>query len=73
VTGDFRAEALARALEGERAKCPIKYVAFGAESDDVAWGPVFDVLVTVDRDKAAGEARYVLGQAMRRSARVPPP
>jgi hypothetical protein len=73
VGGEHPAESLARALESESARCPIKYVAFGAESDDEAWGPVFDVLVAVDGENAAGEARYVLGQPMRASVRAPPP
>jgi hypothetical protein len=64
IAGDRPAEALARSLEDERSRCPIKYVAIGAESDAAAWGPVFDVLVTVDRGRSAGDARYVLGQAM---------
>jgi hypothetical protein len=64
IGGDRPAETLARSLDEERRKCPIKYVAFGAESDAAAWGPVFDVLVAVDRARSAGDARYVLGQAM---------
>jgi hypothetical protein len=62
--GEQPAELLARSLEAEGAKCPIKYVAFGAESDATPWGGVFDVLLAVDRDHAAGDARYVLGQAL---------
>jgi hypothetical protein len=65
VGGERPAASLARSLEDERARCPIKYVAFGAESDAAPWGPVFDVIVAVDRAKSAGDARYVLGQAMR--------
>jgi hypothetical protein len=64
IGGDRPGETLARSLEDERRRCPIKYVAFGAESDVAAWGPVFDVLVAVDRGRSAGDARYVLGQAM---------
>jgi hypothetical protein len=64
VSGDHPLEALAKALEVERASCPIRYVAFGAESDDSPWGPVFDVMLAVDRAKSAGDARYVLAQAM---------
>jgi hypothetical protein len=64
VGGDTPAASLARSLADERASCPIKYVAFGAESDRAPWGPVFDVMLAVDRDKSAGDARYVLGQAM---------
>jgi hypothetical protein len=63
--GDRAAESLARSLEQERAKCPIKYVAFGAETDEGPWGPVFDMILAVDRARSAGDARYVLGQAMR--------
>jgi hypothetical protein len=59
------ADVLARSLEQERVRCPIKYMAVGAESDQSPWGPVFDVLATVDKAKSAGDARYVLGQAMR--------
>jgi hypothetical protein len=65
VGGDRAAESLARSLEQERAKCPIKYVAFGAETDEGPWGPVFDVILAVDRARSAGDARYVLGQATR--------
>jgi len=65
VAGEHPAEALARALAEESGKCPIKYVAFGAESDAAPWGPVFDVVVAVDEEKSAGEARYVLAQAIR--------
>jgi hypothetical protein len=61
LSGDDATENLVRALEHERAQCPIKYVAFGAESGAAPWGPVFDVLVAVDRAKSAGDARYVLG------------
>jgi len=64
IAGEHPAESLARSLAEERTKCPIKYVAFGAESDGAAWGPVFDVMTAVDADKSAGPARYVLGQAM---------
>jgi hypothetical protein len=64
VGGENPPARLARSLEDERAKCPIKYVAFGAESDASPWGPVFDVVVAVDRARSAGDARYVLGQAM---------
>jgi hypothetical protein len=69
IAGDHPAATLARSLADERAKCPLKYVAFGAESDASPWGPVFDVLVAVDQEKAAGDARYVLGQAMHVTAR----
>jgi hypothetical protein len=64
VTGEHAVDALSRALEVERASCPIRYVAFGAESDEAQWGPVFDVMLAVDRAKSAGNAKYVLGQAM---------
>jgi hypothetical protein len=69
VGGDQPAASLARSLAEERAKCPLKYVAFGAESDASPWGPVFDVLLAVDQEKSAGDARYVLGQAMHVTAR----
>jgi hypothetical protein len=64
VDGPNAGERLARALADERAECPIRYVAFGAENDAAAWGPVFDVLLAVDAGKSAGDARYVLAQAM---------
>jgi len=64
--GDHPAESLARSIEVGRAACPIRYVAFGADSDAAAWGPVFDLIVAVDRDRSAGDARYVLGQSMAR-------
>ena len=67
VGGEGAAETLARSLAEEHRKCPIKYIAFGAESDAALWGPVFDVVLAVDREKAAGDARYVLGQAVHSS------
>jgi hypothetical protein len=69
IGGEHPAASLARSLADERAKCPLKYVAFGAESDSSPWGPVFDVVVAVDQEKSAGDARYVLGQAMHVTAR----
>jgi hypothetical protein len=65
VTGDRAAESFARGLADANATCPIRYVAFGAASNGVPWGPVFDVIVAVDRAKAAGDARYVLGDPIR--------
>ena len=64
IKGDDPPASFAASLAAEQAKCPIKYVAFGAESDSAPWGPVFDVMLAVDGQKAAGDARYVLGQAM---------
>lgn len=64
IAGDDAPASLARSLEAERAKCPIKYVAFGAESDSAPFGPVFDVMLAVDAARSAGDARYVLGQAL---------
>jgi hypothetical protein len=64
VAGDDPLASLARSLEEARRTCTIRYVAFGAESDSAPWGPVFDVIRAVDRAKSAGDARYVLGQAM---------
>ncbi|HEX8793997.1 MAG TPA: hypothetical protein VF765_23810 [Polyangiaceae bacterium] len=64
LTGDDPPGSLARSLDEARRTCSIRYVAFGAESDAAPWGPVFDVIVAVDRAKSAGDARYVLGQAM---------
>jgi hypothetical protein len=66
VDGDRPAEILSRSLVEERIQCPIKYIAFGAESDGAPWGPVFDVVVAVDEGKSAGAARYVLGHALHR-------
>jgi hypothetical protein len=64
VRGDDPPAILARSVEEERGRCALAYVAFGAESGSSPWGPVFDVLLAVDRGKSAGDARYVLGQAM---------
>ena len=58
------ADSFARALDAARSECALRYVAFGAESNDVPWGAVFDVIVAVDRAKAAGPARYVLAEAV---------
>jgi hypothetical protein len=71
IAADRAARTLARSLAYERARCPIKYVAFGAESDAAAWGPVFDVMLAVDAEKSAGDARYVLAQAMHPAAVTP--
>jgi hypothetical protein len=71
IGGDDAPATLAKSLGQERAKCPIKYVAFGAESDGAPWGPVFDVILAVDGVKAAGDARYVLGQAMHTAPAAP--
>ncbi len=65
VSGDDATESLVRSIAHESAKCPIKYVAFGAETDEAPWGPVFDVLVAVDRARSAGDARYVLALSAR--------
>jgi hypothetical protein len=65
VTGDHAAESFARGLADANASCPIRYVAFGAASSGTPWGRVFDVIVAVDRAKAAGGARYVLGDPIR--------
>jgi hypothetical protein len=67
IRGEDVSTVLARSLEAARARCSLAYVAFGAESDAAPWGPVFDVVVAVDRAKSAGDARYVLGQAMHAS------
>jgi hypothetical protein len=61
VTGDHAAESFARGLAEVSATCSIRYIAFGAASNGAPWGTVFDVIVAVDRLKAAGDARYVLG------------
>jgi hypothetical protein len=67
--------ALARALADERTRCTLRYVAFGAEDPDTSWGAVFDVAWAVDRDRSAGDARYVLGEPVHLDARAkrPPP
>jgi len=69
IAGDHPAATLARSLADERGKCPLKYVAFGAESDAAPWGAVFDVIVAIDQEKSAGDGRYVLGQAIHVTAR----
>jgi hypothetical protein len=56
------ASALGRAIASERAQCTLRYVAFGAEKGDVPWSAVFDVAETIDREKSAGDARYVLAE-----------
>jgi len=70
LSGDDPPASLARSLEAARRTCAIRYVAFGAESDASPWGPVFDVMRAVDRAKSAGDARYVLGQAMHTSGQA---
>ncbi len=73
VRGDAATVDLVRALRHESAQCPIKYVAFGAESEEEPWGPVFDLVVAVDKARSAGEARYVLGYPARSSTTSSPP
>jgi hypothetical protein len=70
LSGDDPPGSLARSLEEARRTCAIRYVAFGAESDAAPWGPVFDVIRAVDQAKSAGDARYVLGQAMHTSGQA---
>jgi hypothetical protein len=53
-----------QSVDATRTQCPLRYVAFGAETNDAAWGPVFDLALAVDDAKAAGQARYVLGEAI---------
>jgi hypothetical protein len=62
VAGPAAAETLAHALATERGRCPIRYLAFGAQNDDAVWSAVFDVARAIDRDKSAGDARYVLAE-----------
>jgi hypothetical protein len=62
IHGDAPNEQLARALDVEHRQCPLRYVAFGAQTSDAPWGSVFDVASSVDLAKSAGEARYVLGE-----------
>ncbi len=60
--------ALARALAVERTHCTIRYVAFGTDAPDAPWSTVFDVAETIDREKSAGDARYVLGEPVHADA-----
>ncbi len=69
MTGPDAPSALARALAQERAHCTIRYVAFGADAADAPWSTVFDVAEAIDRDKSAGDARYVLGEPVHLAAR----
>jgi hypothetical protein len=62
IAGPDAADALARALAKERTACTLRYVGFGADAPDAPWASVFDVARAVDRDKAAGDARYVLAE-----------
>jgi hypothetical protein len=55
-------DALVSALEATKDACPIRYVAFGTMDPALAFGPLFDVMLAVDRAKAAGDARYVLAE-----------
>jgi hypothetical protein len=73
IAGPGAADTLARALEDERSRCTLRYVAFGAEVDSpegpaMPWGSVFDVARAVDRNKSAGDARYVLGEPVHAGA-----
>lgn len=69
ATGEAPNDQLARALDVERMRCPIRYVAFGAQSPDAAWGSVFDVASAVDAARSAGDARYVLGESVHLEAK----
>ncbi len=62
IAGPGAADALAGALAKERTACTVRYVGFGADAPDAPWASVFDVARAVDRDKAAGDARYVLAE-----------
>ena len=66
IGGDNASALFTRALASAGQKCPIRYIAFGTTSNDLPWGPLFDLLVAVDRVKAAGDARYVLGERIER-------
>jgi hypothetical protein len=65
IGGDAPADSLARALADERTRCPIRYVAFGAEPPKATWGSVFDLAWAVERDRSAGDARVVLATPIR--------
>jgi hypothetical protein len=65
VSGHDAGSALARALAEERARCTIRYIAFGATDESSPWGAVFDLARTVDREKSAGDTRYVLAEPLR--------
>jgi hypothetical protein len=65
VGGERPIETLVASLAAERDRCAFDYVAFGAESNQAPWSTVFDVMAAVDEARAAGDARYVLGEAMR--------
>jgi hypothetical protein len=69
IAGADAAGELARALADESAKCAIRYVAFGAERETASWGAVFDLAERVDREKSAGDARYVLAEPVGASTR----
>lgn len=62
VGGDLPTETLVATLAAESATCPFSYVAFGATSSSMPWGPIFDAVVAIDRAKAVGTARYVLAE-----------
>jgi hypothetical protein len=69
LRGDGAAGALASALSAERARCAIRYVGFGAENAEAPWSLVFDVARAVDREKSAGDARYVLAEVVHAGGR----
>jgi hypothetical protein len=52
-----------RWVDAARARCPLRYVALGAETNDASWGAVFDLALALDDAKAAGPARFVLAEA----------
>ncbi len=62
IPGAKAPEVLAASLSAESTSCAIRYVGFGAENADAVWSQVFDVARAVDREKSAGDARYVLAE-----------
>jgi hypothetical protein len=58
------ASTLASSIAHGAATCKVRWLAFGAESNDMAWGWVFDVAAQVDLSHAAPGARFVLGERM---------
>jgi hypothetical protein len=62
VLGDDAVGRVVREVADESSRCPMRFVAFGAESLAEGWGPVFDLILAVDAARAAGDTRYVLGE-----------
>lgn len=45
-------------------RCPLRYLAFGAESRQSSWASVFDLAAAVEAARPSSDVRYVLGEPL---------